>query len=213
MRKNETSLEKRKLLIKFYDDGIKVSEIARRLDINKSTVSRIIKRFVETGEISALVKGGNRRQKLTDIHNDAIREYLNENETLSLKEIQNKIKNQFNIRVDKSKINRSISNFYYSLKRLTLVPIRRNIQVNIDKRYEYVQRFLNIISENDGNNLIFIDEVGFQLSMRRGRERSQVGSRAVCPVAQIRTRNLNICAAMMKSGVLHHKIELSDFNT
>ncbi|KAG0421621.1 hypothetical protein DMUE_6280, partial [Dictyocoela muelleri] len=157
-------------------------------------------------------KGGNRGKMLTDIHCDRIKEYLDNDATLSLNSIKNKLYNDFSIITSLSTLHRAIKGFHYSLKRLSIVPIRRNNRDTIESRYLYAQNFLRLLSENDGSNLIFLDECGFQVSMRKNRGRSLKGSKAISIVQNIRSKNISVCAAIVKNCVLHHKIEITAYN-
>ncbi|KRH92503.1 hypothetical protein M153_5187000798, partial [Pseudoloma neurophilia] len=77
----------------------------------------------------------------------------------------------------------------------------------------YANTFLRLISEDDSNNCFFIDEVGFQLSIRRTRGRSLIGTRATTTVPGLRSNNINACAIISKHGILHYKLERTAYNT
>ncbi|KRH93264.1 putative transposase [Pseudoloma neurophilia] len=77
----------------------------------------------------------------------------------------------------------------------------------------YANTFLRLISEDDGNNCFFIDEVGFQLSIRRTRGRSLIGICATTTVQGLRSNNINACAIISKHGILHYKLERTAYNT
>ncbi|KRH91812.1 hypothetical protein M153_236760002, partial [Pseudoloma neurophilia] len=71
----------------------------------------------------------------------------------------------------------------------------------------YANTFLRLISEDDGNNCFFIDEVGFQLSIRRTRGISLIGTRATTTVPGLRSNDINACAIISKHEILHYKLE------
>ncbi|KAG0441408.1 hypothetical protein DMUE_1076 [Dictyocoela muelleri] len=102
-----------------------------------------------------------------------------------------------------------IHGFHYSLKRLTLVPARRNSIDCINNRRLYAQQIYQLLAENDGQNIIYIDEAGFNVSMRRSRERYLIGSRATAIFKNIKSRNINLCAAISKCGIIHHKLRIT----
>ncbi|KAG0442512.1 Paired box protein Pax-6 [Dictyocoela muelleri] len=93
--KKKLDLKKRQILIKLYNEGVKISEIARIIIIDKSTVSRIVKRFLSTGEINTLSKGGSRSAIISNDHKIYIKRYLEENGTLTSKEIKHKLERNF----------------------------------------------------------------------------------------------------------------------
>ncbi|KRH94326.1 hypothetical protein M153_2950001057 [Pseudoloma neurophilia] len=69
---------------------------------------------------------------------------------------------------------------------------------NIDMRYQYSQFFYCMLTECDGENFVLLDEVGFQVTMRRSRGRSEQKSKANAIIPQIRSRNISCCAIMKK---------------
>ncbi|KAG0436620.1 Paired box protein Pax-1 [Dictyocoela muelleri] len=147
--------EKRELAIKFYLEGLKITEIARMLNCNRTTISKIISRFKESGKISPEKRGGSRRNILTEDHNLSNKNYLDNDATLSLRKIKDNILRDYNINVSIPTIFRAIKNFNYSLKRLELIPDRRNFDSVINNRFVYAQKFYEILAENDGQNIIF----------------------------------------------------------
>jgi len=69
--------------------------------------------------------------------------------------------------------------FCYTLKRITPIPIKRNDLNAIDKRATYAQQFMDILAMYDETNIIFVDDVGFNVIMRSRRCRSLRETRAV----------------------------------
>ncbi|KAG0425482.1 hypothetical protein DMUE_6027, partial [Dictyocoela muelleri] len=208
----EINQETREIIIKYYLEGIKNSEIARRLSLNRTTVSKIITKFIKIGELSTKKRGGCKKI-LSEEHINALKEFLDEDATMSLKMLKNKLHENFGISCSLKTIDRSVQGFFYSLKRLSIIPAKRNDIVAINKRFLYAQEFYRMLGENDGNNVIFLDEAGFNLSMKRGRGRSLIGKNASCIVKQLKTRNISVCASMSKNGIIHHSMRVAPFNT
>ncbi|KAG0438380.1 hypothetical protein DMUE_3125 [Dictyocoela muelleri] len=88
MFKKEIVNEKRQILIKLYNEGVKISKIARILIIEKSTVSRIVKRFLTTGVITTLPKGNNRSAVISNGSKIYIKRFFDEDATLSFRKIK-----------------------------------------------------------------------------------------------------------------------------
>nr|XP_004212365.2 uncharacterized protein LOC101237169 [Hydra vulgaris] len=63
------------------------------------------------------------------------------------------------------------------------------------------------------DKIFFIDEVGFSLSMQVRRGRSLAGKRATQTVTNIRSRNISVCYAMNKNGILKYEAQTRAFNT
>jgi hypothetical protein len=87
---------------------------------------------------------------------------------------------------------RSIEDFSYTLKRISLAPERRNNPNGLEVRSAYASNFLSLLSEEYRENTFFIDEVGFNVSMRSKRGRSLVGTPATQIVPTIGSRNISI---------------------
>ncbi|KAF7685745.1 hypothetical protein CDIK_3506, partial [Cucumispora dikerogammari] len=124
-----------------------------------------------------------------------------------------KLQRERNVIVSKSTIERCIENFKYSFKRVHNIPIRRNDAQSLDDRVIYANMFMNFISTTDDAKIFFIDEVGFNVSMRTSRERSLVGTRAVHNVTSIRSRNISVCCSMNKRGIFKYSTQTRPFNT
>ncbi|KAG0428411.1 hypothetical protein DMUE_5824 [Dictyocoela muelleri] len=89
--------EKRELAIKFYLEGLKITEIARMLSCNPTTISKIISRFKESGKISTEERGASQRNILNMDHNLSIKKYLDNDAIPSLKKIKDNMVRDYNI--------------------------------------------------------------------------------------------------------------------
>ena len=67
--------------------------------------------------------------------------------------------------------------------------------------------------KQDPDSFIFLDEVGFNVSLRINRGRSKIGTPATHVVRSIRSRNISICCAMTRNGVLAYHSRDGAFNT
>jgi transposase len=176
-------------------------------------VKRIIDVYLGEGRVTVRKRGssgGNKR--LGASHIDFIRANINENCTISLKELQKNVNEEFGVSVSKSSINRAISSFNYTLKRLYPVPERRNEPSNIESRFICASWFYSL-SQQGTNTIFFLDEAGFNVSMRRRRGRSLSGERAVLTVPCLRNRNISVYCAIYKHGTFLYKKQDRPFNT
>jgi hypothetical protein len=110
-------------------------------------------------------------------------------------------------------IARSLKAFNFTLKRFSLIPARRNDQLAIEQRYAYASLYLNMLTTVEEKHIYFIDEAGFNISMRVRRGRSLVGTRAVRIVRNIRSRNITLCCAIGKEGILNYETSQGSYNT
>jgi hypothetical protein len=72
----------------------------------------------------------------------------------------------------------------------------------LQARKAYAQKFINE-APADRRRIIWIDECGFNLYLRRKFGRSRRGDWASLTVANNRGRNISVCAAMSNEGFLH----------
>lgn len=165
------------------------------------------------GSIDAKIRGGPANIILTMEHRESIKSFIANDCSISLKKIQEKLMENFNLRPSLSTIDRAISSFNFTFKRITNIPERRNDEETIETRCNYSREFLALLSQQDGNNIYFLDEVGFNVSMRAKRGRARRGERAVQVVPNLRSRNLSICCTISKNGTFYYKKQTCPFNT
>ncbi|KAI5154203.1 hypothetical protein ENBRE01_3330 [Enteropsectra breve] len=140
------SQEERRLVIDAYTNGACASEIVRLSQKPRSTIISIINKYLETGETDAAKRGGIPTPKLTDEMKNQIREWIDENCSITIARLKFKIMEAYNISVSASTIYRAVIGFSYTLKRVHLEPVRRNDQTAIDARKAYAQRFIELLS-------------------------------------------------------------------
>jgi len=212
-RNATTNNHDRERVINSYLQGNSAKTIALIMQIKVTTIHEIIRKYQNTGLIVASVRGGTRSPKLTNEQKETMLSWVNENCTVTLSALKAKIQDIFNITVSTSTISRYIEKFHYSLKRVTIIPERRNDADNIVARKIYALRYISLSEIFSENEIIFIDEVGFKVSTRVSRGRSAVGKPAVSIVPKIRTRNISICCAMSRQGIMEYVVSPVAFNT
>jgi transposase len=124
-----------------------------------------------------------------------------------------KLEDEFGLRVHKSTIDRAIDDFNYTLKRTLSIPERRNDPKKLGNQVFICILFPPFSLRAGWWQYLFLDEVGFNVSMRRKRGRSLSGERATMTVSTIRSRNISVCCAMSKSGAFFYKKQDKAFNT
>jgi transposase len=176
-------------------------------------VDRIILIYTREGRVEPKRRGGLRPQLLTDKHKAAIRGYIAEDCSITLDSLRDKLMETYGVEVSRSTIDRAIDCFSYTLKRVTPLPACRNDEATIELRYSYAREFLSLLSQQDGENIFFLDEVGFNASMRGKRGRAPRGQRATHVVQNLKTRNISVCCVMSKGGTFYFKKDSRAFNT
>ncbi len=198
--------EIRRLIISHTENGCNVTTIARMMNLPRTTVSTVVSKFRNTGSIDRGNRGGDRRTKLSDEQKENVRTWVNEDATLTLEQLASKVQQEYSLSVSYSTINRCLNNFHYTLKTGVVVPERRNVEATIEERLSYAISFNDLLLTIDDSRFVFIDEVGFSVSLRTRRGRSLRGTSAYIPVGAIRSRNMSVIAAMSKYGMIKHKI-------
>jgi len=130
---------------------------------------------------------------------DFIQEHLDENCALTLHNLIDKVSDEFQVLVCAATMHRAIGRFRYSLKIIQNIAIAADSPVNEALRLDFARWYLKVALT--GRKIIFIDEVGFQLNMRVSQGRSPIGIRAENRVPAIRTRKMNVMAAIHDTGM------------
>ncbi|XP_065642271.1 uncharacterized protein LOC136073909 [Hydra vulgaris] len=180
--------ENRSRIIESYLNGNSPSEIANILGFKRTTIYSIIKKYKNGLPIERQLKGGSRNKKLPEESKVLIKNWIDDDCGITLKEIKERLFEQ-----------KSIS--------------REEINDVINERASYAVRFMNILSSMNDNKIFYIDKVGFSLSMQVRRGRSLAGKRATQTVTNIRSRNISACCAMNKNQILKYEAQTKAFNT
>jgi transposase len=95
---------------------------------------------------------------------------------------------------------------------VSFIPERRNDESSIEARYRYALQFLELSQRGDPDKIFFLDELGFNVSMRSTRGWAPVGERATQVVPGLRTRNISVCCTMSRNGAFHYRKQSCPFN-
>lgn len=205
--------ENRKRVVDAYNAGRSASQIAEFMNMKRTTVHMIIKKYKETGEVNCSKCGGNKATILNLQQRNAIMEWINEDCSITLKSMADKCLSEFGIKVSLPTLHNYIKGFKYSLKRIHVLPERRNDDKAIQARKKYAAEFLELLGTFSESQVIFIDEVGFNVCMRSTRGRSYVGTPATLTAPGIRSRNISVCCAMNCERIIFYKSQIMSFNS
>ncbi|KAG0432496.1 hypothetical protein DMUE_5493, partial [Dictyocoela muelleri] len=187
-------------------EGRSVKEISDMYKLGYKTVYGIVQRYLKHGLVMPLRRSGDIRSLLSSEKKEKLLARVDQECTLTLSQLSDWVYETFQIKVSKNTVERVLKQFHYTLKRITLIPERRNCDVTIDLRAIYSFTFRSLKIENDDKNFIFFDEVGFSVVSRPSKGRSKSGDSAYVSVPASRSRNISIIAAMNKYGMIFHKI-------
>lgn len=94
--------------------------------------------------------------------------------------------------------------FRYSVKRIQTMAVAGDTEENWQRRADFAPWLINC--DFDDNRTIFLDETGFNVSMRRISGRSLVGQPARVKVPCIRSKNISVMAAISGVGMALYKV-------
>ena len=182
------------------------------MKIKRNTIESILGNYNETGKVSVKKRGGENKKVLSEEEQNTIKSWVDEDCTITLAQLVQKCANELQKKVSQSTINRVLDGFTYTLKNVHTQPERRNNPNTINSRLDYANQFMNHLTRIRDKNFIFIDEVGFKVTMRAKRGRSKIGKRAVQTIPCSRTRNISVCCAMTCERVMKYQVQTTPFN-
>jgi transposase len=177
-------------------------EIADLLKLPRSTVSSIYNKFPKEGVMKKHARGGRKSKKLGEEGIASIQRWLAKDCALTLRELQAKVHRIYRLLISLTTISSYISAFNLTLKRVHTIAAASTTPERLEARKKYCEWFLEA---SDSRNIIYLDETGFQISMRRQYGRAPAGQRAVQVVPAIKTTNRTVMAAMSKEGLIYYK--------
>jgi transposase len=209
----KVSNETRSRIVEAYENGQSKKSISEMFSVNISTVYSIIKTFLNEDRINVKNEGRGRKRALDEDKIIFIKSLIDTNAGITLNGIKKEIFEKYDLNISKSTIDTYITEFNYSLKRISLQPIRRNSLDTLNEREVYARNFLDLLAIHDESDFVFIDEVSFNVTMRTRRGRSLKGTRAINVVPGLRSKNISVCCAMSKDGIIKYLKKGTAFNT
>uniref|UniRef100_A0A914UP31 Tc1-like transposase DDE domain-containing protein n=1 Tax=Plectus sambesii TaxID=2011161 RepID=A0A914UP31_9BILA len=104
------------------------------------------------GRVEAQQRGGVKAHKLTEDQKTTIRNWVNNDSSITLPRLKEKCLATFGVAVSSSTIGRILEAFSYTIKRVHLQPVRRNDAAAIEARWQYAQTFLELFAQRrDGS--------------------------------------------------------------
>ncbi|XP_074604060.1 uncharacterized protein LOC141857460 [Brevipalpus obovatus] len=141
----------------------------------------------------------------------AVKSWVDEDCKRTLEDLGNLIEEKFGIKLAKSTVHNYLDALNFSLRRISLVPERRNCASTIELRFTYASEFLRM--DRDRKKIFFLNECGVSVSTRSNYGRSTRGSRANVTVRSIQGRNYSICAAMTCECLSFYHVQNTAYNT
>lgn len=208
-RAKVASIDKQRIIDAFEDDRDWL-EVGRNLNIKENTIRCIIRRH-RLNLNAQFSHGGQRFTKVEQHHRDFCHETVQEMPTMTLREIQEKLVEQFGNAAAFSlkTISRILDGFLYTVKLVRDVPTERNAPRVKQSRHEYARWYLET---GQFLQLVFLDECGYNLWTRRQYGRAVRGGRCFRQTGGQRGRNITLCMALSLEGVIYHEFVTESMN-
>ena len=210
VRRNRTTVSKDilKQVRRSLGKEIKLKEIAKEVEISISCARSLSDKIV-TGlsddDILGIKKG--RHAKPNEILKSEIRSLIDSDPSHTLNTIRNCLREK-GINSAPSTIAKYLKSMEMTRKRLTLVPRERNSTKILDLRQEYCRYISNVLDQN----LVFLDETGFNLHTRQKYGYSLKNTKCFVTVPANRGSNISLMTAINTRGIVAHEIKEGAYN-
>ena len=191
-RRQRISEENRRRLVRAFDDPEQdYFAVADTLGIHPSTARGIIKRYLDEHRIEELPRGGRNNVKVDNDMRQCIEEIINENPMLTLQGINDELQERLpeKPRVNSRTVGKILDGMLYTRKLARRCPAERKRPDVIERRRAYAAWFLEEAIENQ---VVFVDECGFNIWTARSHGRSTRGDRAYRQVFGQKDPNITI---------------------
>ncbi|KII63238.1 hypothetical protein RF11_07919 [Thelohanellus kitauei] len=129
--------------------------------------------------------------------------------SLTLEQLSGRFFSATNIRISKNTVARYLKEYNYSFKKIKFILERRNIASTIQERHDYVIKYLEYSSSN--RFILFINETGFNVSMRRNYVRAICGNPTE-KIKNIKSEKITVCSAISRNSNMFYKVSERAFN-
>lgn len=209
MANKHLSNEIRQKIIKaVFQKGKSIREAADDLDVNYKTAAKICRTFRLEDRTDK--KRGIKPLTYNSDYLRHIEAFFQSNVVGTLNDCRKYLQEQGVVKLPSlSTIHRLSCKARLSYKDLSIIPAQRNTPETIRLRKHYAARYLRL---EGTSNFVFIDEFGCNLSLRRRKGRSRVGTPATLTTSFRRGNNLSVCAAIDINGPIVHVAKFHAFN-
>lgn len=210
--RNRLSNATRELVIQSILRGESVKSIAEVLGLKYKTVYSVKWHYEKSGSSAARPRGGCHQPKLNEEQKQFVIDATKEDCTLTLKRLLQMLSERFDVNVSHQTISRVLRGFHFSLKRVRKKAVTAEEARVVEQRRRYAM-WLNGLTKKEKKKLVFVDETGFAVLMRRFTGYSPVGKRAIKAVQAIRTTNYTVFAATTHSTMIPFIVQNKPGNT
>ena len=164
MKNIKLSDEARKQIINLHLKETRICDISRVLGVKRQTVAYTIKQYTSNHQSNICKRG--RKNKLTEEQICHIQKLVDEKVDITLKELKDSVQRTFGITISMSCINNYLKKLHYTFKSIQIIPEKRNTNSTLVERKKYADQFYDLLINFSDGKIFFIDEVGFNFSLR-----------------------------------------------
>ena len=200
------SAENKQRLFDAFRRGEDYVEVARVLGIKRDTAYRIIRRAEARDGVVAMARGGRRRRLVTDEARETAAEIVGEHPEFTLEQINAELRHRLPNapHFSRSTLSNMLTANLIVMKKLEDAVAERNSDRTKTMRMDFAVWMMNT---GVNQELIYIDEAGFNLWTKRTRGRARRGQRAVRVVTGRRGPSLTMTFAVSnRRGLVHHDL-------
>ena len=205
MPRARISVENKHHLFEAWQRGEDYLDRARQLNINRHTAYGIVRRASQRNGRVVLPRGGRRHGIINEDLGNLLAEIVEDHPTYTLGQIRREalIRNPMLPPMSNTTVARCLNQRLIVIKKMEDAPGQRNTEATKERRREYALWILDDVARE----LVFIDECGINLWLRRTRGRALRGQRAVRVVDGRRGQNFTVVFAVSNlRGLLLHDI-------
>ena len=177
-------------IVQCADDGGDWKQLCATLQVNPKTAYVWVKAGAEERRPTA----GGRRKALTEEQVDALCLMVEEDPSITLNALKERLLNDFEVRVSVSSIHNYLEGRLFTVKKVHYQMVEANNPRNKALRLEYVQRISTHMLQN--KTIIWMDETNINLYCRRTRGRAPAGQRAVVALPGSEGPNVHVIGAI-----------------
>ena len=189
-----------------FDRGDDHLALAQALGIKRTTAASIVAKHAR-GEPMEQPRGGRREQRVLVTPEVLVTliDIVEESPGFTLRQIGSHLFQRSGVQLSTSTISRALDAQLIRIKKLETAPVERNIPRIKVERQVYAEWLLGV-DAGARENLLYLDEAGFNLHTVRTRGRARVGERAVRQVLAARGRNLNLILTISaRGGIVYYE--------
>ena len=193
------SLDLRQKIIETYqNEEITQKELAKRFRVSQSFITKLLRRYRETGEIGPKPFRGGVQLKLNPEQITILAELIEKNNDATLEELCVIIKIETGVAISRATMGRMTNKLKYTYKKKTLHPSEKETERVQKLRVEFWEKIRSIPPED----LVFIDESGLNLAFTRLYARALKGQRARGDSPSKRGKNVSTIGAISEKEII-----------